>query len=85
MPNTLEFEYEGFAVTINYDSSTQSLERSVFDAGEIIYQDELQFDKSLVNEFEFMSEKERTKIATAWGAAAIKTRIEDGQFGAKTK
>jgi hypothetical protein len=41
------------------------------------------FGKSLVGNFEVMSAEGQAKIATAWGAAGIKTRIEDGRLGSK--
>ena len=50
-------------------------------SGTEIHNDELTFDKSLVASFEVMSAEEQAKIVTAWGAAGIKTRIEEGQLG----
>ena len=83
MSNNLEFEYEGLHVSVTYNPSTNSVSRSVTDAGTVIHQDELRFDKSLVGNFEVMSAEEQGKIATAWGAAGLKSRIEDGQLGSK--
>lgn len=83
MSDNLEFEYEGFHVSISYNPSTNNVKRTVTDSGTEIYQDELHFDKSLVGTFDVMSAEEQEKIATAWGAAGIKTRIEDGQFSPK--
>ena len=83
MADNQEFEYEGFHVSISYNPSTNSVKRSVTNAGTILHQDELHFDKSLVGNFEVMSAEEQAKIATAWGAAGIKSRIEDGRLGVK--
>lgn len=83
MSNNLEFEYEGLHVSVTYNPSTNSVSRSVTEGGTVIHQDELRFDKSLVGNFEVMSAEEQGKIATAWGAAGLKSRIEDGQLGAK--
>lgn len=77
MTNTMQFEYEGLDVSIIYDPSSNSVKRSISDKGKEIYQDELSFDKSLVANFGLMSAEEQAKIATAWGAAGIKSRIED--------
>ena len=79
--NNLQFEYEGLHVSVNYNPSTNSVTRTVTESGKQIHHDELTFDKSLVGNFEVMSAEEQAKIATAWGAAGIKTRIEDGQLG----
>lgn len=81
--NNLQFEYEGLHVSVNYNPSTNSVTRTVTESGTEIYHDELNFDKSLVGRFEVMSAEEQAKIATAWGAAGIKTRIEEGQIGSK--
>jgi hypothetical protein len=83
MSDSREFEYEGFHVSVIYNPSTNSVTRIVTDSGTVLHQDELQFDKSLVGNFEVMSAEEQAKIATAWGAAGIKTRIEDGRLGVK--
>lgn len=83
MSDNREFEYEGFHVSISYNPSTNSVTRTVTESGTVLHQDELQFDKSLVGNFEVMSAEEQAKIATAWGAAGIKSRIEDGQLGVK--
>lgn len=85
MSNNLKFEYEGLEVTISYDPSTNIVKRSVTESGSELYQDELNFDKSVVASFGVMSAEEQAKIATAWGAAGIKTRIEEGQFNAKNE
>lgn len=79
--NNLQFEYEGLNVSVTYNPSTNSVTRTVTDSGKQIHHDELTFDKSLVGNFEVMSAEEQAKIVTAWGAAGIKTRIEDGQLG----
>ena len=81
--NNLQFEYEGLHVTIIYNPSTNGVTRTVTESGTEIHHDELTFDKSLVGSFDVMSAEEQAKIATAWGAAGIKTRIEEGQIGAK--
>lgn len=81
MSENREFEYEGLHVSVSYNPSTNSIKRSVTESGTVIHQDELHFDKSLVGNFEVMSAEEQAKIATAWGAAGIKSRIEDGQLG----
>ncbi|PUA27746.1 MAG: hypothetical protein B0W54_14505 [Cellvibrio sp. 79] len=83
MSNNLEFEYEGLHVSVTYNPSTNSVKRSVTESGVVIHQDELRFDKSLAGNFEVMSAEEQGKIATAWGAAGLKSRIEDGQLGSK--
>lgn len=70
-------------MSISYNSSTNNVKRTVTNSGTKIYQDELHFDQSLVGTFDVMSAEEYQKIATAWGAAGIKTRIEDGQFDPK--
>lgn len=79
--NNLQFEYEGLHVNVIYNPSTNSVTRTVTESGTQIHHDELTFDKSLVGNFEVMSAEEQAKIATAWGAAGIKTRIEDGKLG----
>lgn len=79
--NNLQFEYEGLHVSINYNPSTNKVSRTVTESGTEIHRDELTFDKSLVGSFEVMSAEEQAKIATAWGAAGIKTRIEEGRLG----
>lgn len=79
--NNLHFEYEGLQVSVTYNPSTNSVTRTVTESGNEILHDELTFDKSLVANFELMSAEEQEKIVNAWGAAGIKTRIEDGQFG----
>lgn len=81
--NSLQFEYEGLHVSVNYNPSTNSVTRTVTESDKQIHHDELTFDKSLVGNFEVMSAEEQAKIATAWGAAGIKTRIEDGRLGSK--
>lgn len=81
MPNTLQFTYEDLQVSISYNPSNSSVKRTVSESGTEMYRDELTFDKSLVANFELMSAEEQEKIVNAWGAAGIKTRIEDGQFG----
>lgn len=81
--NNLQFEYEGLHVSVNYNPSTNSVTRTVTDSGTQIHHDELTFDKSLVGSFDVMSAEEQAKIVTAWGAAGIKTRIEEGQIGSK--
>ena len=83
MSNNANFEYEGLIVSVSYNSSTNSVKRTVSESGTEIYQDELHFDKSLVANFELMSAEEQEKIVTAWGAAGLQTRIEDGQLGSK--
>jgi hypothetical protein len=83
MSNNLNFEHEGFTVNISYNSATNSVKRTVSDEGSEIYQDEINFDKSIVAEFDLMAEEEQEKLVNAWGAAGIKSRIEDGQFGSK--
>lgn len=83
MSDNLEFEYEGLHVSVTYYPSSNSVKRSVTESGTVIHQDELHFDKSLVGNFEIMSAEEQGKIATAWGAAGIKTRIEEGRIGSK--
>ncbi|MCE3252807.1 MAG: hypothetical protein K0Q67_1827 [Cellvibrio sp.] len=83
MSDNREFEYEGFHVSVIYNPSTNSVTRIVSESGTVLHQDELQFDKSLVGNFELMSAEEQAKIATAWGAAGIKSRIEDGRLGVK--
>ena len=81
--DNLQFEYEGLEVSINYDPSTDSVKRTVTESGTEIHKDELTFDKSAVASFGVMSAEEQAKIATAWGSAGIKTRIEEGQLGSK--
>lgn len=81
--NNLQFEYEGLHVNVSYNPSTNSVTRTVTDSGTQIHHDELMFDKSLVGSFEMMSAEEQAKIATAWGAAGIKSRIEDERLGSK--
>ncbi len=83
MSNELKFEYEGLEVRVIYDPSTNSVKRTVIESGTEIHNDELTFDKSVVASFGVMSAEEQAKIATAWGAAGIKTRIEEGQLGSK--
>lgn len=83
MSNELKFEYEGMKVSITYEPSTNKVKRTVTEFGTEIHNDELTFDKSLVGNFEVMSAEEQAKIATAWGAAGIKTRIEDGRLSSK--
>lgn len=83
MSDDLNFEYEGFTVRISYLAATNSVKRTVFDSGAEVYQDELNFDKSIVAEFDLLAEEEQAKLVNAWGAAGIKSRIEDGQFGLK--
>ncbi len=79
--NNLEFEYEDLHVSVTYNPSTNSVTRTVTDSGTQIHHDELTFDKSLVGNFAVMSAEEQAKIATGWGAAGIKSRIEDGKLG----
>ena len=79
--NNLQFEYKGLQVSVSYSPSTNSVTRTVTDSGTQIHHDELIFDKSLVGNFEVMSAEEQAKIATAWRAAGIKTRIEDDRLG----
>lgn len=81
--NKLQFEYEGLQVSVSYNPSTNSVSRTVTESGTEIHRDELTFDKSLVASFDVMSSEEQAKIVTAWGAAGIKTRVDDGQFGVK--
>ena len=81
--NNLHFEYEGLQVSVVYNPSTNSVTRTVTESGNEILHDELTFDKSLVASFDVMSAEEQAKIVTAWGAAGIKTRIEEGQLGSK--
>lgn len=81
--NNLQFEYEGVHVSINYNPSTNKVLRTVTESGTEIHRDELTFDKALVGNFEVMSAEEQAKIATAWGAAGIKSRIENGQLSSK--
>lgn len=83
MADTMQFEYEGLDVSISYDPSNNSVKRTISDKGIEVCQDELSFDKSLVANFGLMSAEEQAKIANAWGAAGIKTRIDDGQFDPK--
>lgn len=66
---------------MNYNPSTNSVTRTVTESGTQNHHDELTFDKSLVVSFEVMSTEEKAKIATALGAAGIKSRIEDGKIG----
>lgn len=82
MPNNnLQLEYEGLQINITFDPATNRVSRSVTESGAEIYRDELIFDKSVVASFELKSAEEQAKIVTAWGAAGIQTRIEDGQIG----
>jgi len=81
--NNLQFDYEGLDVSISYNPSANTVTRTVTESGTEIHRDELTFDKSLVGSFDVMSAEEQAKIATAWGAAGIKTRIEEGQIGVK--
>jgi len=81
--NNLQFEYEGLHVSVSYNPSTNSVTRTVTESGTEIHHDELTFDKSLVGSFDVMNAEEQAKIVTAWGAAGIKTRIEEGQLGSK--
>ena len=83
MSDSLQFEHEGLHVSVSYSSSTNSVTRTVTKSGAEIYRDELNFDKSIVASFEVMSAEEQAKIANHWGAAGIRTRIDDGQFGSK--
>lgn len=85
MSDTLNFEYEGLHVNITYNPSSNNVKRSVTESGTEIYADELNFDKSLIANFELMSAEEQLKIANAWGAAGIKTWIEDGKIGSRKK
>ena len=81
MPDNLQFEHEGLHVSVSYNPSTNRVKRTVTRSGTEVYSDELNFDKSLVASFDVMSAEEQAKIVHSWGAAGIKTRIEDGQFG----
>ena len=81
MSNELKFEYEGMEVSVIYNPATNSVKRIVTESGTEIHNDELTFDKSAVANFGVMSAEEQARIATAWGAAGIKTRIEEGQLG----
>ena len=83
MPNNLEFEYEDLHVSVSYNPAINRVTRIVTDGDTEIHHDELMFDKSLVGSFDVMSAEEQAKIVTAWGAAGIKTRIEEGQLGSK--
>ncbi|HEY8941434.1 MAG TPA: hypothetical protein VIM59_14640 [Cellvibrio sp.] len=83
MSDNLEFEYKDLHVSVTYNRSTNTVKRRVTNTGKVIYEDELNFDKSLVGNFDVMGAEEQGKITTAWGAAGIKTRIDDGQFGVK--
>ena len=83
MPNNLTFEYEDLDVSVTYDPSTLKVQRTVSAGGTIIHSDELTFDKSLVASFDVKSAEDQAKIVTAWGAAGLKTKIEEGQLGAK--
>lgn len=85
MSNELKFEYEGLEVSVTYDPSTNKIKRTVTESGTEIHNDELTFDKSAVARFGVMSAEEQGKIATAWGAAGLKTRIEEGQLGGAKK
>lgn len=85
MAYTLEFEYEDLQVSVSYNPSIDKVTRSVTYSGSDLYHDELHFDQSIVAEFDLMSAEQQAKIATAWGAAGIKTRIEKGQIGNKTE
>jgi hypothetical protein len=83
MADNMQFEYEGLDVSVSYHPATNSVERTVIRSNAEIYHDELDFDKSLVASFDLMSEEEQAKLVNAWGAAGIKTRIDDGQFDSK--
>lgn len=83
MSNELKFEYEGLEVSVTYDPSTNKVKRTVTESGTEIHNDELMFDKSAVARFGVMSAEEQAKIATAWGSAGIKIRIEEGQLRSK--
>lgn len=83
MSNPLIFEYEDLQVSVTYDPATLRVKRSVSDGDSIIHSDELTFDKSLVASFDVKSAEDQAKIVTAWGAAGLKTKIEEGQLGAK--
>lgn len=85
MSDALEFDYEELQVSLSYDPSSAKVTRRVCDNGSEVYHDELQFDKSLVAEFDLMSAEEQAKIATAWGAVGIKTKIGQGRIIAKKK
>ena len=61
MSNNLNFEHEGFTVNISYNSATNSVKRTVSDEGSEIYQDEINFDTSIVAEFDLMAEEEQEK------------------------
>lgn len=79
--NNLEFDYETLHVSVSYNPSTNSVTRIVTESGNEILHDQLTFDKSLIASFELKSAEEQAKLVTAWGAAGIKTKIEEGQLG----
>lgn len=83
MSDELHFEYDALDVKVTYHRARNSVERTVARSGTEIYRDELHFDKSLVASFDLMSTEEQGNIVTSWGAAGIKTRIDDGQFDTK--
>lgn len=83
MSNELKFECEGLEVSVIYDPSTNKIKRTVTESGTEIHNDELMFDKSVLANYGVISVEEQAKIATAWGSAGIKTRIEEGQIGSK--
>lgn len=85
MSNELKFEYEGLEVSITYDPATDRIKRTVTESGTEIYNDELTFDKSVLANYGAISVEEQAKIATAWGSAGFKTRIEEGQIGGVKK
>lgn len=83
MSTTRELEYQGLNVSIGYDSSSDRVTRKISENGTEIYQDELTFDKSVAANFELMSAEDQAEFVTAWGAAGIKSWIEDGRFGSR--
>lgn len=83
MSDNLQFEYDALNVSVTYHRATNNVERTVARSGTEIYRDELHFDKSLVANFDLMSAEEQANLVNAWGAAGIKTRIDDGQFESK--
>lgn len=85
MSENLKFDHKGFTVVISYEPANNTVKRTVSDAGAEIYHDEIPFDKSIVAEFDLMSEDEQANLVNAWGAAGIKSRIENGQFGSKNQ
>lgn len=85
MSENLKFDHKGFTVVISSELANNTVKRTVSDGDTEIYHDEIPFDKSIVAEFDLMNEDEQAKLVNAWGAAGIKSRIEDGQFGSKTK